>query len=169
MLKRRRHIAATEAERVAEDEQKCQVAMEREKWLIERARAVEVDPELLLPPPRSRAGRQSADSGLGWMGDETDLEQEPEQYSQAEDEGIGDPHVGAPETKGLQLMSEQGEVLMTQRSSLACYSYRPSSIFTSPRTGRTVCHWPGGHCRPTPSSYMLALRTIGVTRPGWRS
>ncbi len=111
MLKRRRHIAATEAERVAEDEQKCQVAMEREKWLIERARAVEVDPELLLPPPTSRAGRQSADSGLGWMGDETDLEQESEQYSQAEDEGIGDPHVGAPETKGLQLMSEQGEVL----------------------------------------------------------
>ena len=92
MLKRRRHIATRKMEK-KDEERKCRIAIDREKWLIERARIVDVDPELLLPPPSSRSGRQSADSGSGWMGPKKESCAVKEDDCEAEDEGIGDVDV----------------------------------------------------------------------------
>lgn len=82
-----------------EEDKTCQVALERERWLIERARAVDVDPEFLLPPPRCRAARRSADSGLGWIGDEPQYNAGVEEEIEAEDEGIGDKDVRSFSTR----------------------------------------------------------------------
>ena len=90
MLHRRRQKAVTKMEGQGEEDRKSRLARSKEKWLTEWAKVVGVDAELLLPTPRSRAGRSSADSGLGWRGDEDLPGDDEEEEDDAEDEGIGD-------------------------------------------------------------------------------
>ncbi|WWC72229.1 uncharacterized protein I206_106191 [Kwoniella pini CBS 10737] len=78
MLERRRRHATLKKEAIEREETKQQLELERETWLRERARMVDVDPELLIKPlPTKRDSKTpSDDSGLGWMGYELDLEAE---------------------------------------------------------------------------------------------
>ena len=93
MLQRRRHILTKKFEKREEEARMKQIAVERERWLTERAKAVEVDAELLLPPPKKRADWRSNGSAIGCHGDEKDAEDDMGDESEAEDEGIGDPNV----------------------------------------------------------------------------
>lgn len=85
MLERRRRYATRQLNRVEADEQRDRLEAEREAWLRESARIVDIDPDLLISPPRrKRSSRGSDDSGLGWMGYELDLEAERDGDSESE-------------------------------------------------------------------------------------
>ncbi|WRT70013.1 uncharacterized protein IL334_007006 [Kwoniella shivajii] len=78
MLERRRRRATLKMEAIEREERRNRLELERETWLRERARMVDVDPELLIKPiPTKRESKAASDdSGLGWMGYELDLEAE---------------------------------------------------------------------------------------------
>ncbi|OCF34276.1 hypothetical protein I316_04230 [Kwoniella heveanensis BCC8398] len=77
MLERRRRHAQLKLEAMEKEEKKCQMQLERERWIRDRARIMDVDPELVIAPnQRKRESRYSRDSGLGWIGYELDLEAE---------------------------------------------------------------------------------------------
>ncbi|WWC91930.1 uncharacterized protein L201_006882 [Kwoniella dendrophila CBS 6074] len=80
MLERRRRQATVKMEAIEREERRYQIELERETWLRERARMVDVDPELLIKPlptkAEIKAESDDRDSGLGWMGYEIDLEAE---------------------------------------------------------------------------------------------
>ncbi|ORY31607.1 hypothetical protein BCR39DRAFT_86241 [Naematelia encephala] len=89
MLARRRQHATKRIQRMERREKARRLAAERERWLRERARVVDVDVDLLLPPRSWKRYRDSTDSGLGWMSDSTE-DSEVEDDNEEEDEGIGD-------------------------------------------------------------------------------
>jgi hypothetical protein len=96
LLHRRRDRTKCRMERFEKSEAKHMVLMERERYVREKARVVDVDPELLLPPATKRS-RKSADSGMGWMEDDEETEEETEDSgSESEDEGLGDMKVSRP-------------------------------------------------------------------------
>ncbi|WVF67327.1 hypothetical protein IAT40_002078 [Kwoniella sp. CBS 6097] len=77
MLERRRRHAQIKMQAIEKEEKKCQMQLERERWIRDRARIMDVDPDLLIAPSqRKRESRDSRDSGLGWIGYELDLEAE---------------------------------------------------------------------------------------------
>ncbi|WVW86391.1 hypothetical protein I302_108437 [Kwoniella bestiolae CBS 10118] len=87
MLERRRRHATLKMEAIEREEKRNQLELERETWLRERARMVDVDPELLirpLPDPKRESKTPSDDSGLGWMGYELDLEAERKDDEESE-------------------------------------------------------------------------------------
>ncbi|WWC64820.1 uncharacterized protein I303_107434 [Kwoniella dejecticola CBS 10117] len=78
MLERRRRHVTLKKEAIERSEKRYQLELERETWLRERARMIDVDPELLVKPlaTKRESKTPSDDSGLGWMGYELDLEAE---------------------------------------------------------------------------------------------
>ncbi|WWC95155.1 hypothetical protein V866_002009 [Kwoniella sp. B9012] len=86
MLERRRRHATLKMEAIEREERRNRLEVERETWLRERARMVDVDPELLIKPlPTKRESKTpSDDSGLGWMGYELDLEEERKDDDESE-------------------------------------------------------------------------------------
>ncbi|WVQ94923.1 hypothetical protein IAU59_002009 [Kwoniella sp. CBS 9459] len=85
MLERRRRHAQLKLEAIEKEEKKCQMQLERERWIRDRARITDVDPDLLIvPSQRKRDSRDSRDSGLGWIGYELDLEAERGEDTESE-------------------------------------------------------------------------------------
>jgi hypothetical protein len=89
MLHRRREHVAERARKLEEKEKNAKLDKERERWVREVVKMVEVDADLLLPAPKILK-RRSADSGLGWMGDEEDELSDEVEDEREEDEGLAD-------------------------------------------------------------------------------
>ncbi|KAK4688691.1 hypothetical protein P7C73_g1422, partial [Tremellales sp. Uapishka_1] len=81
MLIRRRVHATKKLQKVEMGEMKLRVRMERENFIREKSRFVEVDPDLLVGKNPLR-DRRSADSGIGWQ-----VEDEMSGESEGEEEG----------------------------------------------------------------------------------
>ena len=120
MLQRRRMHASQKVERLAEEERKSRLAIDRERWLRERARVVEVDAELLLPPTKTRSTRKSSEPCLGRMGDED------ESLQDHHDDGIGDVKDDSMLVFSLSHLPSIFDILIT--------SYRPHCLPIARRT-----------------------------------
>ncbi|KAK8853419.1 hypothetical protein IAR55_004125 [Kwoniella newhampshirensis] len=99
MLDRRRRQASRQLEEMEANERRMRLESEREQWLRDSARFVDVDAELLISTSAAKRERahsgDSHDSGLGWMGYELDLEAERDEESESED-GEGDENERSP-------------------------------------------------------------------------
>ncbi|WVR09630.1 hypothetical protein IAU60_006703 [Kwoniella sp. DSM 27419] len=86
MLERRRRQAAIKLEAIEREERRNRARADRERWLTDVARLMDVDIAWLVPPPTKakRASSSSHDSDLGWMGYELDLEAERQKDSESE-------------------------------------------------------------------------------------
>lgn len=95
LLLRRRTRAQRRLERLERQEIQRALALEKEAWVRERARVLDVDSALLLPPRSVRkSGRVSGDSGLGWGGntlDEAESESEDSDESEEEPDTLAEP------------------------------------------------------------------------------
>lgn len=83
MLRRKRTLATQRQERMERAERKRKLQDEQERWLRERAKCVDIDVGLLLPPTR-RGSRWSADSGVAFEQD--DIVEDEDEEDQGDDE-----------------------------------------------------------------------------------
>ncbi|WVQ83667.1 hypothetical protein IAT38_005810 [Cryptococcus sp. DSM 104549] len=81
MLERRRRYATRQLEILEGEGRRSRVEEERERWVRERVRAINVEPELVLPQvnKRKREVRDEEVGAMGWDGYDLDLEAEQEE------------------------------------------------------------------------------------------
>ncbi|WWD19847.1 hypothetical protein CI109_104314 [Kwoniella shandongensis] len=104
MLDRRRRQATRRLEMLEANDKKMRMESEREQWLRESARFVDVDPDLLIGLPIGKKRGNSIemdDTGLGWVGYELDLEAERQEESESEFEDDEEPGAIGQDTNML--------------------------------------------------------------------